>query len=89
MSTVAESGVFGYEVTTWGGLIAPAGVPVTIIARLSQEMRAAAASKFVKDSYGPLGTEPRGSTPEQFTALIRRDTAKWADVVKRTETKAK
>lgn len=89
MPTVAESGVAGYEVTTWGGLIAPAGVPAAIITRLSQEMRTAAASKFVKDSYEPLGAEPRASTPEEFTALIRREAAKWADVVKRTESNAK
>ena len=59
LPTVAESGVAGYEVTTWGGLIAPARVPAAIVARLSLEMRTAAASQFVKDSYAPLGAEPR------------------------------
>ena len=89
LPTLAESGVPGYEVTTWGGLIAPARVPAAIVAKLSQEMRTAAASKFVKDSYAPLGAEPRAGTPEEFAALIRRETAKWADVVKRTEANAK
>ena len=89
LPTVTESGVAGYEVTTWGGLIAPARVPAAIVARLSQEMRTAAASQFVKDSYVPLGSEPRAGTPEEFAALIRRETAKWADVVKRTEANAK
>jgi tripartite-type tricarboxylate transporter receptor subunit TctC len=89
LPTVAESGVTGYEVTTWGGLIAPARVPAPIVVRLSQEMRTAAASQFVKDSYVPLGAEPRAGTPEEFAALIRRETAKWADVVKRTEANAK
>ncbi len=89
LPTVVESGIAGYEVTTWGGLVAPARVPAAIIARLSQEMRAAAASQFVKDSYVPLGTEPRAGTPEEFAALIRRETVKWADVVKRTEANKK
>ena len=89
LPTIAESGVPGYEVTTWGGLIAPARVPAAIINRLSQEMRTAANSQFVKDSYAPLGAEPRGSTPEEFATLIRRETEKWADVVKRTDAKAK
>ena len=89
LPTVAESGVAGYEVTTWGGLIAPARVPAAIVARLSLEMRTAAASQFVKDSYAPLGAEPRAGTPEEFAALIRRETVKWADVVKRTEANAK
>ena len=52
-------------------------------------MRTAAASQFVKDSYAPLGAEPRAGTPEEFAALIRRETVKWADVVKRTEANAK
>ena len=60
-----------------------------MVARLSQEMRTAAASQSVRDSYVPLGAEPRASTPEEFAALIRRETAKWADVVKRTEANAK
>lgn len=89
LPTVAESGVAGYDVTTWGGLIAPARVPTAIVARLSQEMRTAAASKFVTESYVPLGADPRASTPEEFAALIRRETAKWADVVKRTGANAK
>ena len=89
LPTVAESGVPGYDVTTWGGLIAPIRVPAAMVARLSQEMRTAAASPFVKDSYVPLGAEPRASTPDEFAALIRRETAKWADVVKRTEKNAK
>ena len=89
LPTVADSGVAGYEITTWGGLIAPVRVPKAIVARLSQEMRTAAASQFVKDSYVPLGAEPRASTPEEFAALIRRETAKWAEVVKRTEANAK
>lgn len=89
MPTVEEAGVAGYEVTTWGGLIAPARVPAAIIARLSKEMRTAVASKFVKDSYAPLGAEPRASTPEEFATLIRKETVKWANVAKRTETNAK
>ena len=83
LPTVAEAGVPGYEVTTWGGIIAPTGVPVAIVTRLSEEMRKAAASAFVIERYAPLGADPVASTPEEFTALIRREFTKWATVVKR------
>ncbi len=83
MPTVAEAGVPGYEVTTWGGIIGPAGMPKAIVDRLSQEVQKAAKSKLVVDRYTPLGSDPVGTTAEQFTAFIRSEYMKWADVVKR------
>ncbi|MGH6882797.1 MAG: Bug family tripartite tricarboxylate transporter substrate binding protein [Hypericibacter sp.] len=81
--TVAESGVKGFEVTTWGGMIAPAGTPAAIITRLNAEMQKAAKSSFVNERYAALGAEPVAGTPEQFATLVRTETAKWAEVVKR------
>ncbi len=81
--TIAESGVPGFEVTTWGGVIAPAGTPPAIVARLNAEMQKAAKSSFIIERYAVLGAEPVASTPEQFAALIRKETVKWAEVVKR------
>ncbi len=83
--TVAEAGVPGYEVTTWGGIIAPAGVPKNIIARLNAEMQKAAKSRMVNERYAALGADPVASTPEQFAKFIRSETVKWADVVKRSQ----
>ncbi len=81
--TIAESGLPGYDVTTWGGIIAPMGTPAAIVARLSAEMQKAAKSTAVIERYAVLGAEPLAGTPQQFADLIRRDFAKWADVVKR------
>ncbi len=83
LPTVAEAGVTGYEVTTWGGFIAPVGVPRVIVTRLSEEVQKAAKSAFVIERTAPMGSDPVASTPEEFTALIRREFTKWATVVKR------
>lgn len=83
LPTVAEAGLPGYEVTTWGGIIAPAGVPRAIVNRLSEEMQKAAKSAFVTERYAALGSDPVASTPEEFTAFIRGEFTKWATVIKR------
>ncbi len=83
LPTVAESGVKGYEVTTWGGIIGPVGIPKPIVDKLSEEVQKAAKSKLVVDRYTPLGSDPVGTTPEQFTAFIRSEYLKWAEVIKR------
>ena len=80
--TVAES-IKDFEVTTWGGILAPAGIPKPALMRLSAEMQKAVKSPTVIERYAVLGADPIASTPEQFTALIRSETAKWAEVVKR------
>jgi tripartite-type tricarboxylate transporter receptor subunit TctC len=79
---VAET-IKDFEVTTWGGILAPAGTPKPVLTRLGTEMQKAVKSPTVIERYGALGAEPVSSTPEQFAALIRGETAKWAEVVKR------
>ncbi len=83
--TIAESGIAGFDVTTWGGIVAPAGVPKTIVSRLSAAMQQAAKAPTLVERYAALGADPISSTPEAFAELIRRETAKWADVVKRAK----
>lgn len=83
LPTVAESGLPGYEVTTWGGIIGPAGMPRNIVTRLSDEVQKAAKSSMVIERYAALGSDPLGSTPEQFTDFIRKEYLKWAEVIKR------
>jgi len=80
--TIAESGLPGYEVTTWGGIIAPAGTPRAIITRLNEEVQKAARAPTLIERYAALGADPVTSTPEQFTQYIRQEHLKWAKVVK-------
>ncbi|MSQ62850.1 MAG: tripartite tricarboxylate transporter substrate binding protein [Betaproteobacteria bacterium] len=85
--TVAEAGVPGYETIAWGGVIGPANLPKEIVARLLTEIRTAYASPAVQKRYRNLDTEIDGGTPEQFLALVRSETPKWAVVVKRSGAK--
>lgn len=82
--TIAEAGVAGYEATTWNGLVAPAGVPRPVVAKLNAEINKALASPAVKDRLAAIGAEPVGGAPEQFGALIRKEHAKWGEVIRRS-----
>jgi tripartite-type tricarboxylate transporter receptor subunit TctC len=87
LPTVAEAGVPGYDAPTWSGVIAPAGVPRPIVEKLNAAInRALVAPSFV-ERFAAIGDEPAGGTPEEFADLIRSDSAKWADVVKRSGAK--
>lgn len=81
--TIAEAGVPGYEATTWNGMVAPAGVSGTIIARVNGSLNSALRSAPVRKRFDALGAEPVGGTPEQFGALIRSEYQKWGDVIRR------
>jgi tripartite-type tricarboxylate transporter receptor subunit TctC len=85
--TVAEAGVPGYETIAWGGVVGPANLPKEIVARLLAEIRTAYASPAVQERYRNLDTEIDGGTPEQFLALVRAETPKWAAVVRRSGAK--
>ena len=87
LPTVAEAGVPGFEVISWAGVITPAKVPKAIVARLNKEVNQALASSPVRDKFITLGYEVVGGTSEQFAEHIKKETAKWADVVKRTHIK--
>jgi tripartite-type tricarboxylate transporter receptor subunit TctC len=80
--TIAESGVPGFEVVAWGGIIGPARMPKEIVARLNAEIRTALASPAVRERFKALGAETDPGTPEEFRELARREAAKWARVVK-------
>lgn len=80
--TIAESGVPGFEVVAWGGLIGPANMPKELVTRLNTEIRTALANPTVKERFRVLGAETEPSTPEEFRALSRRETEKWARVIK-------
>jgi tripartite-type tricarboxylate transporter receptor subunit TctC len=80
--TVAESGVPGYEVTTFYGVSAPAKTPRPIIDRLHAEIVRALATPELRDRLKGQGAEPVGNTPEQYTAFMVGEIAKWAKVIK-------
>ena len=87
LPTVAEAGVAGFDVSAWAGVIVPAGVPRTIVMRLNAEVNKALAAPAVSDKLPELGLIVVGGTPEEFAAHIRKETARWADVVKRSGAK--
>jgi len=80
--TVAEQGLPGFEAGNWFGLLAPAGTPPEIIAKLSREAVAILQAPAAKQRLEGEGAEVVASRPEQFAAFIRQETAKWAKVVK-------
>ena len=85
--TIAEAGVPGYETNSWGGVIGPARLPREVVQKLTTEIRAALAVPSVAQRYRQLDSEIDGSTPEEFLALVRRETPKWAEVVRRSGAK--
>ncbi|WP_135466518.1 Bug family tripartite tricarboxylate transporter substrate binding protein [Crenalkalicoccus roseus] len=81
--TVAEL-LPGYEATSWFGLQVPAGTPAPIVARLNAVVNAALAEPATVERITMAGARPRGGTPEEYAAFIRAETAKWAEVVRRS-----
>ena len=80
--TIDESGLKGYEATTWFGLMAPVKAPKEVVARFNLEVGKILASAEVSERFINEGVEPVGGTPEFFTAFIRDEIAKYAKVVK-------
>jgi len=87
LPTIAEAGVPGYEAGTWSGVIAPAGLPRPVLDRLNAAVNEAIRSQLFKERFAVIGDEPAGGTPEEFAETIRRDSARWAEVVRRSGAK--
>jgi tripartite-type tricarboxylate transporter receptor subunit TctC len=85
--TVAESGLPGFEALQWFGILAPAGTPKEIVARLNGEIVKILRLPEVRERMSSLGAEIVGSTPEQFASFLKADTAKWAKIVKESGAK--
>ena len=77
----------GYQTDAWGGVIGPPKLPLEIIRKLNLEIKKALAAPAVAERYKQLDTEPDGGTPEEFLELVRRETPKWAEVIKRSGAK--
>ena len=79
---IANSGVPGYEAVGWFGLMAPAGVPNDVIAKLNGEIRQILVRPDMRERLRELGAEPAQTSPEEFLAFVRADNAKWAKLIK-------
>jgi tripartite-type tricarboxylate transporter receptor subunit TctC len=80
--TLDETGLPGYEVVNWMGIIAPAKTPRDIVTKLNAEIRAVISAPETRERLLKQGLEPAGSTPEAFDAFIRSEIDKWSRVVK-------
>jgi tripartite-type tricarboxylate transporter receptor subunit TctC len=79
---MAEAGYPGAGVTGWSGLVMPAGTPPDIVQKFSREAARHVKSAELGDRLTALGAEPVGSTPEEFTAFIKSEAAKWSRVIR-------
>ena len=82
LPTMIESGLPGFEVNNWYGLMAPAKTPAEVIAVLNRQVRAALEAPDVRESMLKQGLDPAGGTPEEFGAYIRSELAKWSKVIR-------
>ena len=80
--TIAESGLPGYEASSWFGVLAPARTPPAIVDKLNADIGAWLASPEAKEKLASQGAVAAGGTPADFARYIASETAKWAKVVK-------
>ncbi len=80
--TLAEEGLAGYEVPVWYGVFGPAGMPPAVVSRLARELKEVLAVPAVKERLASWGVEPVGSTPAEFDAFIKSESAKWSQIIK-------
>ncbi len=79
--TVAESGFKDFDVSTWYGVLAPAGTPAQVVSTLNTEINKLLASQEVRDAIHAQGAEPEAMTPAKFATLLKTDYAKWKGIV--------
>ena len=82
LPTLAESGFPGFEAVSWFGLLAPAGTPAPIIAKLHGDIAKIAAQADMQERLAQLGLDAAVNSPDEFVAVIKADIAKWAKVIK-------
>lgn len=80
--TIAESGLPGYEVFAWNGVLVPAGTPKAIVAQLNEEIRKAMQLPQVREKFSAQGFAASWNTPDQFGVFVRNEVEKWARTVK-------
>ena len=85
--TVSESGLPGYEAMPWLGLVAPAGTPAPVVNRLYTELNDILKEPEVQERFRSLGLDIIGNKPEDFSAFLKKDIVKWAQVIKESGAK--
>jgi len=86
--TVSESGLAGFDVTSWYGIVVRAGTPPAVVQKVQRDMAEALQSADVQSRLAALGLEPVGNTPSEFDALIKAETKKWGAIVEKAGIKA-
>jgi tripartite-type tricarboxylate transporter receptor subunit TctC len=81
LPTIAESGLSGYEITQWWGLLGPAGMPGPIVTRLNSEVNGMLQQADVKERFAAEGADTAPNTPQWFASFMKTETAKWGKVV--------
>ena len=82
LPTMAESGFPGFEAVPWFGLLAPSGTPGDVLEKLHRETVKTLAMPEVRKKFNELGLEPIGNTPDEFAAIIKKETPEWAKVIR-------
>ncbi|MDB5804395.1 MAG: tripartite tricarboxylate transporter substrate binding protein [Betaproteobacteria bacterium] len=82
LPTVAESGIPGYEFTTWNGLLAPKGTPDAIVRLINDKLKEALRSPDMVQRFEQMGLDNVAGTPEQFAASLKTESEKWGKVIK-------
>ena len=85
--TVAETVVPGFEAYEWNGLFLPAGTPEPIVARLQKALTEVLKDKEIQQRFADVGAQPVGSTPAEFAAYLKKEDAKWGEVVRKGQIK--
>jgi len=88
LPTIAESGVPGFDISTWYGVWAPVGTPRDIVNKVATEISKALQQPAVRERLAALGAEPAGNTPEEFAAYCQSELAKWSKIVRESGAKA-
>lgn len=86
--TIAEAGIKGFDASSWGGIVAPAGTPAPVIQVLHKQVVEALNQPDVKSRLGDLGAVVVASSPDEFQKYIRRETEKWGQVAKANSIRA-
>ena len=86
--TVAESGVPGYDVSVWWGVLGPAKMPPEIVAKLETDLKAALQDANVLSTLGKIGASPVGSSAKDFDAYMHAEATKWEPVLKAADIRA-
>jgi tripartite-type tricarboxylate transporter receptor subunit TctC len=87
MPTISEAGVPGYETNAWGGVVVPVRTPRAIVMRLNAEINKAMQASTLRERYAAIDAEPVGGTPEQWAEYVKKESVKWADVVRKSGAK--